>query len=54
MTLLTGRVVEPHEVMTPGIPGPLLMVVDCPTEAHLETISVINEGPLSRWTVRIN
>lgn len=53
VTLLTGRVVEPHEVMTPGSPGPLLLIVDCPTEAHLATISAKGNGPLCQWTVRI-
>ena len=51
VTLLTGRVVEPHEVMTPGSPGPLLVIIDCPSEAHLMTIMEEDQGPLSRWTV---
>lgn len=50
MTLLTGRVVHSHEVMAPGVPGPCLVVVDCPTESHLDILAS-QAGPLTKWTV---
>ncbi len=51
LTLLDGRVIEPHQVMSPGTPGPLVMVVDLPTEAHLREVAG-EAGPLAKWTVR--
>lgn len=50
VTLLTGRVVHSHEVMAPGVPGPCLVVVDCPTESHLDILAS-QAGPLTKWTV---
>ncbi|XP_058780560.1 tRNase Z TRZ3, mitochondrial isoform X1 [Vicia villosa] len=30
--------VHPSDVMAPSIPGPIVLVVDCPTESHLEAL----------------
>lgn len=30
--------VHPSDVMGPAIPGPIVLVVDCPTESHLEAL----------------
>ncbi|GAU10965.1 hypothetical protein TSUD_112590 [Trifolium subterraneum] len=30
--------IHPSDVMDPSIPGPIVLVVDCPTESHLEAI----------------
>ena len=50
VTLLTGAVVEPHQVMTPPTPGPTLIVVDCPTASHVDALTR-ETGPLARWMV---
>ncbi|GAX85788.1 hypothetical protein CEUSTIGMA_g13203.t1 [Chlamydomonas eustigma] len=51
VTLSTGRVVEPHEVMNPAaVPGPVVLVVDLPSLEHLETVcSLGDKGPFSKW-----
>ncbi|KAJ0007268.1 hypothetical protein Pint_29697 [Pistacia integerrima] len=36
-----GTMVHPSDVMGPSVPGPIVLLVDCPTEAHvLELLSV--------------
>ncbi|CAL0324114.1 unnamed protein product [Lupinus luteus] len=30
--------VHPSDVMDPSLPGPIVLLVDCPTESHLETL----------------
>ncbi|KAK4267424.1 hypothetical protein QN277_024207 [Acacia crassicarpa] len=30
--------VHPSDVMDPSVPGPIVLLVDCPTESHLETL----------------
>lgn len=39
VTSANGRVVEPHEVMDPpSLPGPLLLLLDCPSLHHLPSL----------------
>lgn len=33
-----GREIQPREVMDPSTPGPVVLVVDCPTPAHLPAL----------------
>lgn len=35
-----GKEVKPEDVISPAIPGPAFMVVDCPTMEHFELIMV--------------
>eukprot|EP00887_Chlorella_sp_A99_P006161 scaffold3.g6161.t1 len=39
VTAANGRIVKPSDVMEPSIPGPVVLVVDCPTDAFLPCLA---------------
>ncbi|KAK2075685.1 hypothetical protein QBZ16_001793 [Prototheca wickerhamii] len=47
VTATSGAVVTPEDVMEPGTPGPAVLVVDCPTAAHLN--SLVAAPALRAW-----
>ena len=38
VTLSTGKVVRKADVCEPDVPGPVFMVLECPTERHLTAL----------------
>ncbi|GMH15986.1 hypothetical protein Nepgr_017827 [Nepenthes gracilis] len=34
--------VHPSDVMDPSVPGPIVLIVDCPTESHLQYLLTVN------------
>lgn len=53
VTTQAGVVVEPHQVMNPpSQPGPVLLVMDLPSEAHLAALEgVKGRQVLQQWLV---
>lgn len=49
VTSISGRVVTPHDVMEPSTPGPVVLVVDCPSAAFLPALTAPSCA-LHKWT----
>lgn len=45
-----GRIVKPEEVMEPSTPGPVIIVIDCPSESFIPGLLTSNNGGLGSWT----
>ncbi|GAB4820364.1 hypothetical protein N2152v2_007410 [Parachlorella kessleri] len=47
VTTAGGKVVTPEEVMEPSTPGPVILVVDCPSQEFVE--GLVSAPALARW-----
>lgn len=54
VTLPDGTTIEPHQVMDAPCPGPLVVVLDVPSQAHLATLEgEAGKQLLAPWLVRV-
>lgn len=44
VTAVNGRTVKPEDVMEPSTPGPIVLVIDCPSEAFLPSLANEESG----------
>lgn len=50
VTGASGKIVRPEDVMEPSTPGPLVLIVDCPSEAFISGL-VDTQNGVGKWAV---